>query len=318
MMLAWARDPGSLPTPLDSRYDYLSAVPAVDDLGDFLRGFVDAVPALPTHVKSHPPGAVVVLWLLDRAGLGGSAWAAAFVLAIAASGVAAVLIALRATATEGDARRAAPFLAVLPAAVWIATSMDALFAAAVAWAVAATALARSKRGLIGAGVCWGMALLLTYGAAPLLLVAAAVADRRRDLAWVAGGTAATLTVAALAGFCWPSGLAAAREAYLAGIAPHRSYGWFLLLGAAAFAVAVGPAVFVGLASPPRIAAAAGAALVVAAVSGMSKGEVERIWLPFALLIAASTAAVPLTRMRTLLGVQCAIGIVLAAALSSPW
>ncbi len=95
--------------PLRSRYDYLAGVPAVVRPGPFLRHFVEVLPTLPTHVKGHPPGLVLVFWLLDRVGLGGPLPAAVLVVAVGASAVAAVLIAVRQLVGEHAARAAAPY-----------------------------------------------------------------------------------------------------------------------------------------------------------------------------------------------------------------
>jgi len=118
----------ALAAPLRSRFEQLTAVPLVDSPGRFLETFSDALPSYATHVQGHPPGGVLVLWLLDRAGLGGATAAAALAIACGAVAAPAALVTLRALAGETHARAAAPFLAFAPAAVWLATSLDALYA----------------------------------------------------------------------------------------------------------------------------------------------------------------------------------------------
>ena len=66
---------------------------------------------------------------------------------LGALGCVAVLVAVRALAGESLARRAAPFLVLAPAAVWMGTSADAYFAAVAAWAVALLTLAVTGRSL---------------------------------------------------------------------------------------------------------------------------------------------------------------------------
>jgi len=63
-----------------------------------------------------------------------------------------------------------------------------------------------------------------------------------------------------------------------------------------------------------------AAVTAATLSGYSKGEVERIWLPFAvwLLVACGALAGTRTSTRTWLAVQAAYTIVLTTALRTPW
>jgi hypothetical protein len=72
------------------------------------------------------------------------------------------------------------------------------------------------------------------------------------LALVGGSAAAPLLLAAWAGFWWPAGLAATRAAYWSGIGAERP-GWYLTLAAnpGALALALGPAVAVGLATIAR-------------------------------------------------------------------
>jgi hypothetical protein len=124
-----------------------------------------------------------------------------------------------------------------------------------------------------------------------------------------------------AGFNWLEGLDATRELYSAGVASRRPYGDFLVIDLAAFALAVGPAAAAGLGRlrDQRVWLLAGAALVALAVadlSGMSRGETERIWLPFApwMLIAAAA----LRGARGWLTAQVALGLMLQAGVRSPW
>src|SRR5262249_56200471 len=77
-------------------------------------------------------------------GLGGSAWAGAVCIAGGVAAVPAVLAAVRDVAGEEMARRAAPFLVLTPAAIWIATSADAFFLGVGAWAVALVVLATGR------------------------------------------------------------------------------------------------------------------------------------------------------------------------------
>src|SRR5204863_4255762 len=101
-----------------------------------------------------------------------------------------------------------------------------------------------------AGLVLGTGLLLSYGLAPLGLVALAVAVATRawrSLALASAGVAAVLLAFGAAGFWWPAGLEASRAQYAAGVAARRPYLDFLVISPAAFALVVGPAVFAGLA-----------------------------------------------------------------------
>ncbi len=270
--------------PLTTRHEYEPAAGRINDIGAYVRGFVDHLGAQPIHVQGHPPGPVVLAWLLDSTRLGGAGWMAAVTLAGWGLAAACALVAARAATGEAAARRAAPALAVLPAAVWAGTSLDALFAGVIALALCLVVVAgvgpnwrsdpavsaeierrnqlagvqrraRRYRFLgVACGVAGGCALMLTYGAVPLLLagtaVALALARRPLELAVAVGlGALAVLGVAAATGFWWPDGLAATQSAYWSGLAGRRPGVYLTLVGnPAALALATGPAVAAGLAS----------------------------------------------------------------------
>jgi hypothetical protein len=346
----WSR----VTAPLTTRHEYEPFAAGVHDLGGFLSTYVDRLGAYPIHVQGHPPGPVVLAWALDRVGLSGAGWLAAVVVAAWGVAVGAALVAARRVAGEAAARRAAPALAILPAAIWAGTSVDAVFAALVAVGLA-LAVAAGRSGMtvtaVAAGVVLGIALLCTYGALPLVLVAAALVvalagwRAPRLLALVGGGAAVPLLLAAGAGFWWPAGLAATRAAYWSGIGAERP-GWYLTLAGnpGALALALGPAVAVGLATVARPAArrvlsgvvaprgsasapaegpapldwllpvAALVAVVLADLSQLARGEVERIWLPFVPWLAL---AAPGDR-RGWLGAQVGLALLLQSFLASPW
>lgn len=315
--------------PLTTRHEYEPFAARIDDLGGFVRTYVDQLPDHPIHVQGHPPGPVVVAWLFDRIGLGGAGWLAALMLLAWAAAIALALVAARAVAGEAAARRAAPALALLPAAVWAATSFDALFTALVALPAAAFVLASVRRSVPWgglAGVAAGIALLCTYGAGAALLPCALVALWLRCPARVWGaaavGVAGPLVLAAAAGFWWPGGLAATGDRYWDGIASDRPALYLTVLGnPAALALATGPAVAAGLwAARSRdgrvvwLPVAALAAVALADLTQMSRGEVERIWLPFVPWLAL---AAPGCR-RGWLAAQVGVAVALQSTLISPW
>lgn len=329
-----------LTAPLATRHEYEPFAAGIDDLGRFVAGFTAGLGDYPIHVQGHPPGPVVLAWLLDRAGLGGAGWLALLSLAGWGVAAAAALVAARDVAGEGPARRAAPALVVLPAAVWAGTSLDAFFAGltATGGALAVVAFTRSSPArAVGAGAVLGLALLCSYGAAVMLavpvLATLALARSRpsRDLArWaacVAAGGVAVLAVAGAAGFSWFDGLSATRAAYWAGVGAERPGLYLTLVGnPGALALATGPAVAAGLAlavaglrrarawRPALLPAAAAAAVLAADLSQLSRGEVERIWLPF---VPWLTLAAPGDR-RGWIAAQVAVALALQACLASPW
>ncbi len=149
------------------------------------------------------------------------------------------------------------------------------------------------------------------------------------VAWAAGGVAAMLGIAAAAGFWWPAGVAATGAAYWGGVGGRRPAAYLTLVGnPAALALATGPAVAAGLGvavarvrSRARAAgrhallpAAALGAVLVADLSQMSRGETERIWLPFVPWLALAAPG----ERRGWLAAQVAVALVLQAVLDSPW
>jgi hypothetical protein len=332
VVLGLVRGPDELARPLLAPTDYLGAVEAVPSPAAFLAGFTERIGTYPAHVRAHPPGMVLVLWGMERVGLAGPGWAAALQIAGGAAAVPAALFAARAMAGEPRARAAAPFLALAPTATAVATSADALIAGIGAWAVATVILALRRRGTratlfaTAGGALFGATLLLSYGAVLLGAVAAPaiVATRRAGPAALAIAVAgAAVLAAALFGFWWPDGLAASVGEYGAGVSRFRPYSYFLFANLAAFAVVLGPATAAGVASLRQrgmwlLVAGGLIAVVLADLSGLSKGEVERIWLPFAPWVLLSTTAIARGQARLWLGANTAVALVIAAMLRTPW
>jgi hypothetical protein len=202
------------------------------------------------------------------------------------------------------------------------------------WALAAAADRPGKGGgtvrgdglAVLGGLLLGGALLLSYGLALAgLLAVTPVLARRRLRPLVVGGAAvlAVLAVLAAHGFWWPEGLDLAAERVRAGPAwQDRPWAYFAVANLAAVAVAVGPATAGALATLGRrltrtltlMPAAALAAIAVAISSGLSKGEAERIYLPFSLWLVTATAALPGRHRRGWLVAQ----VVLALAVQLCW
>jgi len=275
---------------------------ARDPLG-YLRGFTDALPGYSVQVRGHPPGLPMLLGGLDRIGLKGPDWAAVVVLAIAASGIPAVLLTIRHVASEHAARMAMPFLVLAPTAAWFATSYDAMFTGIGAWFVlclvlAAGGNARSRTMLCIAGGFLAAVLIHSpYGMVLMGAVALVALVARRAWFVVALTTVAALVfTAALVpfGFWWISGLQATiHEYHTLGVV--RPYNYFVFNNVAAWFLTIGPATLVGLSRlrDPKLWLLVGGgllAVVTANLSGLSEGEVERIWLPFTVWVLPAGAA----------------------------
>jgi methylthioxylose transferase len=317
-----------------SGVDYLQAVPMIGaHPGAFLRGFAANVGSFPAHVRAHPPGLVLVLWAMDRAGLGGAWWASSLQLVAGAASVPAALLALREVAGERAARAAAPFLVLSTAAVFW-SSGDAVFLGVGAWAAASVVLATGRRGLrsiglaLAGGVLLGLGGMLSYGLVLMAAVPLGVAIVRRRPAPLA--VAAVVAVAVVAGISWSlgwswlQGLGVTRTEYAASLARIRPYPYFVWANLAAFAVVLGPAVWVALSRLRDrrawwLIVGAIVAVAIADLSGFSKGEVERIWLPFAPWIVLATAAFEDAEgARGWLGLQVVWTLLVQWAVRSPW
>ncbi|MDT9591749.1 hypothetical protein RDV89_01625 [Nocardioides zeae] len=308
----------------------------------------------PTHVAGHPPGATLFFVVLDRIGLGGDLAAAVVVVALAATLPLAVLVTLRALDAEGAARTVAPFLVLTPAAVYLGVSGDAVIAVVVAWGLACLALgaragrAPSRRWLpllawsALAGVLLGNGVFLSYGMPLIGLVAVAVLVVARSWRPLPVAVVAALGVTgayALGGFAWWEAYPVLVERYWDGLASDRpmTYWWWgnlaaLLVsaglavgaGVGAWAARVGGALRVRTAGGPDARAllwlgGAGLACVVGAdVSGMSKAEVERIWLPFVPWLTLTLALLPARWRTPALALQVTAALVVQHLLYTSW
>jgi hypothetical protein len=325
--------------PVELPKEYLASVPLVGSPGDFLTTFTDRIRDYGIHVQGHPPGLLLALVGLDRVGLGGSGWAAGLFIAGGALAVPATLVSVREVAGEGAARHALPFVVVAPAAIWIASTADALYAGVGAWAITLVVLATGRRGrradalaLVG-GLLFGATAMLSYGLVLLALIPVVIAAHRRRLRPIVVAALAGSSVLLgflVAGFWWFDGLLTTRERYFAGVGGRRPYLVFLIADLAILAVVLGPAIAVALGrlrdhAVWLLVGSAAAAVALADLTGMAKGEVERIWLPFTpwILVAGLalfTGTGPRARWRASgwLAVQVFAAVVTQTLVNSPW
>ncbi|MFI8092979.1 glycosyltransferase family 39 protein [Streptomyces sp. NPDC086080] len=333
---------------LTTRHEYLRVIDRFGDIPATLRDFtahilLDTPDNWPAHVAGHPPGATVTFVLLDRIGLGGGAWAGAFVITVGTTAVAAILVAVRRLADESLARRAAPFLALAPGAVWVGTSADGFFTAVTAWAVALLALAvtghRPAWTGLGSGLLFGLTMYLSYGLTLFAVIAAAVlllgTRRLRPLPYVAAGFLVVPVVFTALGFDWWEAYRLLVTRYYQGAGGVRPYGYWIWANLACTVLVVGPATVAGLrrcggvligsralrprGAAPRLALlvlSAFLALLVADLSGMSKAETERIWLPFAFWLLPACALLP--GPRGWLAGQAVLALLLNHLLLTGW
>ncbi|WP_374936232.1 hypothetical protein, partial [Streptomyces sp. SM1] len=237
---------------LTTRHEYLQVIDRFQDIPAALRGFaghilIDAPDNWPAHVAGHPPGATLTFVLLDRTGLSGGGWAGAFVITAGTTAVAAILVAVRRLADEPFARRAAPFLALAPGAVWVGTSADGFFTAVTAWAVALLALAvtghRPAWTGFGSGLLFGLTMYLSYGLTLFAVVGAAVlllgTRRLRPLPYVAAGFLVVPAVFTALGFDWWEAYRLLVTRYYQGAGGVRPYGYWVWANLACTVLVVG-------------------------------------------------------------------------------
>ncbi|MFH0521110.1 hypothetical protein ACHBTE_28520 [Streptomyces sp. M41] len=320
---------------LTQRHEYLQVIDRFHDIPAALRDFTGHIllgspDHWPAHVAGHPPAAPLTFVLLDRIGLRGGGWAGAWCIVVGATACAAVLVAVRALADEALARRAAPFLVLAPAAVWMGTSADAYFAAVAAWAVAFLALAVTGRSLWWAGasglsfgllcyLSYGLTLFALLGAAVLVLGRHAIRGRPALLVTLSAGLAVVPAAFTFAGFNWWEAYQLLVTRYHQGVGGIRPYGYWVWANLACAVLMTGVATVAGLRRTGAVLVGRGAgavgrgagsradvrlaflvaaallALLVADLSGMSKAETERIWLPFALWLLPACAFLPRPR-----------------------
>ncbi|BCJ48358.1 hypothetical protein GCM10010168_77160 [Actinoplanes ianthinogenes] len=326
---------------LTTRFEYLSEVPGVTDVPAMLRGFTSrillhSVDNWAEHVSGHPPGPLLVFVALDRLGLGGGGWAALLCVLAGAGAVVAVAVTLRALGDEEAARAAIPFLVLFPGAVWIGVSADGMFAGVAAGALALLAIGLSRPSrwcLVAGGAGLAACAYLSYGLVLLALPAAAVIVLRLRrfplLAWAGLGAGVVVTVMTLLGFNWWDGYQLVQQRYYQGLASARPYAYWVWANLAALTICAGPAAAIML---RRAAAAvvttrtpavllclgAAAAVVAADLSGLSKAETERIWLPFAIWLPAAAALVPSRDRRGWLLAQAGTALLVNHLVLTSW
>jgi len=345
MIDGWRRGfAGRLTTP----EEYLSQVHSITDIPATLRTFASRIldyqpDSWVTHVSGHPPGALLTFVWLDRIGLHGGAWAGLLCLLAGSSAAAAVLVGVRALADEQTARRAAPFVAVAPTAIWVAVSADGYFAGVAAWGIALLAVA-VRRPLrfptlvaAAAGLLLGWGVFLSYGLVllglPALAVLASAPDWRPAVRVLGPTVLAALAVAvafAVAGFSWFDGYTLVQQRYWQGIAKCRPFQYWWWANLASVVCAIGLGSVAGITRVFDVAAirrrrgfgllllAMLAAVVCADLSMLSKAEVERIWLPFTIWLTAAPALLPLRSHRLWLALNAAGALLVNTVMLTNW
>jgi methylthioxylose transferase len=210
--------------------------------------------------------------------------------------------------------------------------------------------AGSWRGWVWCGVgglLLGCGMFLSYGLvlmAPIALAACLLAAGRRfpvPVLLAAVGAGIVVVLFAANGFWWLDGYHLVVQRYYQDLGRTRPYDYWVWADLAALVLSAGPVLAPGLrraawsflqpalarsfadrlrAVTPAAGLALAAALAIAAAdySGMSKAEVERIWLPFAVWLTASAVLLPAASRRWWLGAQALTGLLVAHLVMTNW
>ncbi len=152
--------------PFDSPSEYFSDVGAVRDVKSFLHSYVAHFPDYSLHTRTHPPGAVLLLYGVARLigpGVKTAAWSAVI---LTASAVVPFALLARRVAGRRVAAMAIGLYGVAPSLVLFgATSMDGVFLVALLWAVYFVQRAMTEGGLgdaVRAGMAVAVAAMFSY------------------------------------------------------------------------------------------------------------------------------------------------------------
>jgi Dolichyl-phosphate-mannose-protein mannosyltransferase len=318
-------DPGGpaaiLTAPMVRPTDYLANVPLMDRIGvrEFDRRYAEmdrpALGLLTLHASTHPPGPLLLLWGLSHLFGNRVLPIALTVVLIGSAGVVPTYFVAGELYGERAARVAAVLFACSPAiALYVATSVDAVFMAVVALALAAVVRApRSTGWAAAAGVLAGLALGFTWGATVLGPIGVgvgllAMARHRQERARVAlRGLVAAAALAAFVALLHPlldlNLVSCFRQAVHVQLRyrtfegrPYRYWVWGNL---AAFLITVGianTALVVAetrrrwAARRPGFETVLWAALVLGSTVGMFRGETDHIWQIFVPAFVSVAAA----------------------------
>lgn len=338
MSLAMTDGTDGLARTFERKQEYVFDAQRVSSISTMLHEFISRIPLDSTdnwnvHVAGHPPGALLYFVGIDRLGITDPFWIGVVCVTIASTAIVAVLVTLRTLGTESLARSAMPWIALAPSAVWMGVNGDAVFTAVAAWGLALLAIAAkkdSKTAAIGAGLILGSCVYLSYGLVLLGILAIAVlliAKSWRPLPWALGGAVVVAALFTIGGFAWWEAYPVLRERYYAGYASVRHYSYWVWGNIGAWTFTAGIAVWAAFPAAWRVlrtnvlaqlAAAALLTIVVATLSGMSKAETERIFLPFTIWIVALPVLLPERWHRPLLASQVALGLAAELLLLTRW
>jgi hypothetical protein len=326
------RGPAELVYPFagpERHNEYIKAVPLYrHDPAAFLRDYAHLGSALPEHPAGHPPGATMLLGLLAQIGAPRDWHEAVLVLLLGAATAPLTWLLARELLDEREARVATALWILAPSVlIESATSVDAIFAF-----VGTLTAVLLVRGSVRAGALAAvLGTFLSYALVAVPVWAAGVEFARRGVAHavrivaaVAAAVAAFYLVLRVAtGYDAVAALRATDHRYHLGAGRRRPYWYWAPGDVVAFGVGLGlPTLLAsvrGVASRRAPAVALAAIVLAGALSGETKGEVERIWLfmtPFAAVAAAPAAA--RWRPEPVLGLLAGQALAVEVLFRTPW
>jgi hypothetical protein len=190
-----------------------------------------------------------------------------------------------------------------------------------------------------AGLALGYCVMMSYGLPVLGILALAVlvaARSWRPLPWAAGSALAVVFTFAAGGFVWWEAYPVLVRRYYDGVQKYRPYSYWLGGDLSALGFSAGPVVGSAIAATfARLRSLAGrmpdqtrtivllvlgavACVIAADVSGMSKAEVERIWLPFEPWLLLGAALLPERWRRWGLALQLTTALLIQHLLFTGW
>ncbi|MFN7975007.1 MAG: hypothetical protein U0166_22090 [Acidobacteriota bacterium] len=331
-----------------SGLDYASYVRPISELGDLLSGYVRGMPALSAHARTHGPGAIVVLSIVEA--IVGSRPTVVAIALLAITSFLPIMtwrMAIALGSDEAAARIAAVLVALSPSFVLFAfLSMDGVFSLGIVAMVLVWIRAIEARSPILAATA-GFALygsaVLTFSTAGGMLVMAAAAIARLHRGETPARSILACGAAAAAGFaachaaafgilgfdlvaCFRAGNRLNQELVGSAFRSAEHYALAVIGTLVAFLIGCGVPVAALATRRPlgRAAIVAAPAILLIALAGAYQWEVERIWMffvPFEAIAAASALreAPRATRLlASVLALQASQTIAMELLLDTHW
>lgn len=148
-----------------TEWEYAGALPLVSSVPQFLRDYTSIQNQLPEHARTHPPGYILTLALLQKAFHANLFWLVVLVVLFGGLFIFPVYYFWRQFMREEEVRRVMPLLIFVPSVVMFsATSMD-FFMLLFFWLALSVSFAGWKKGRALAflgGILAGVALLMNF------------------------------------------------------------------------------------------------------------------------------------------------------------